>query len=194
MPVILPPLQSLTTADFFLQCEKMRSAALQQPVSSALVPGVIREPVAASLLVPGEQSFPPMLSNYLGPQEDVMLDAIPPFVSANACICTAAGAIIDVPLGNHIMLPTLTSTELWKIEGVTREELGAVLPFCDVLVFEVGRLSIGEAPVVARTTSDASGNYSVFVPTNVSYWVAAYRVGSPDAGGVSLMTIKPTQV
>ena len=46
------------------------------------------------------------------------------------------------------------------IRGVTKDETGAILPFCKVIVQRTS-----DNIVVAQTVSDGSGNYSVTVPS-----------------------------
>lgn len=192
MPVIIAVPQGVT--DLVLQGEQMRTAALLQPVDAPPMAGLVSNAIEASPLLAGAQSFFPMLDHYFVPTEDVFADAVSPLARANAVICTPCGATVGVPLGLHLMGATLTSTGLWVVAGVTRSAGGLPLPFCDVIVMEVGRLTVDGMPVVARGTSDANGAYSIFVPTNVAYQVLAFKSGSPNVSGVSATTVIPTAV
>lgn len=191
MPVIIAVPQDVT--DLVLQGEQMRSSALIQPVNGApwVSLNVDTLPVALPMVAGAQTTFP-MLDHYFVPTEDVFLDATSPMVRRNAVICSPCGAIIDAQPGRTMMGATLSSMVSWLVVGVTRSAGGIPLPFCDVIVLEVGRLTIDGAPVVARATSDANGAYSIPVPTNNAYQVLAFKAGSPNVSGVSATTVTPT--
>lgn len=110
---------------------------------------------------------------------------------ANALIATPCGALINTPLGLHLMNAFVQSAQRWALTGVTRDSTGAALGNCAVVVMETGRINVGGAAVDAMTTSDGSGNYSVELPNNGAHSAFAYLVGSPNRAGVTLNTITP---
>lgn len=73
----------------------------------------------------------------------------------------------------------------YVISGVTRDSTGAVLANCDVHLVE-------SATDIERdqTTSDANGQYS-FTTARVgtTYYVVAYKAGSPDVTGATVNTL-----
>lgn len=193
MPIIQYVPQDPT--DLVIQGEQMRSAALLLPVDRGPTSSCLIEqgPVAAPM-VTGQQTFYPMLDHYFVPCEDVFNNAIGPVVSSNGVICTPCGAMVELPFGTIMMQPQTQDTNRWMITGVTRARSGFPLVSCEVIVLEVGQIHKEGVPVVAQTISDgSSGTYSVEVPANRDYWVLAYKIGSPDAGGVSIRTVKPTR-
>ena len=72
----------------------------------------------------------------------------------------------------------------WTISGVTKDSTGAVLGSCQVIVFRTS-----DNTVIATTTSDANGNYSVNVGQSDHYGVA-YKAGSPDVAGTTVNTVR----
>lgn len=83
------------------------------------------------------------------------------------------------------------------ISGVTRNGSGAALGGCTVSVFRVDELAypndpdVFSDPLIAQTTSDGSGNYSVEVRGPGPYQLTAYLAGAPDVAGVTVNTITP---
>lgn len=55
---------------------------------------------------------------------------------------------------------------------------------------KTGRLAAASSPVIAETISDGSGNVSIEVPQNTTYFLIAYK---PDRGGVSMQNSLPVQ-
>lgn len=84
--------------------------------------------------------------------------------------------------------PPGRASSRWYLTGVTRDSGGTPLGDCRVIVFEVGRLAVTGAPVVAEAMSDGSGAYSIEVPQNTLYQVLAYKPGAPDLTGASVQT------
>jgi hypothetical protein len=79
--------------------------------------------------------------------------------------------------------PTFTGT--FSLSGVTRDSAGVALAGCVVDLF-----LNSEDTLVATTTSDESGNYRFIVNGNSqTYFVRAYKAGSPDVAGTSVNTL-----
>lgn len=70
------------------------------------------------------------------------------------------------------------------VAGITIDQVGARLPFCTVNAFN----SVTNV-FVATTTSDASGNYSFNLPKGNTYFLVAYKSGTPNLAGTSVNTI-----
>jgi hypothetical protein len=73
----------------------------------------------------------------------------------------------------------------FSLSGVTRDSAGVALANCVVDLF-----LNSEDTLVATTTSDGSGNYRFTLSGNsATYFVRAYKVGSPDVAGTSVNTL-----
>lgn len=78
----------------------------------------------------------------------------------------------------------LLAPKITGVSGVTIDQLGARLPFCTVHAFNSVTMTI-----VATTTSDANGNYSMDLPAGNTYFLVAYLSGTPNLAGTSVNTI-----
>lgn len=191
MPVILPALPDPT--DIVLQGEQMRASVFDTTIYGDAVQSV-SVTAGFSSIVTDEDRYPPMNDFIDGNRLGVRR-------SKNGQTQLRSGAGIATPCGAWIpndwpplLNPMYFGTGRWQLVGVTRDSAGAALGNCDVIVFEVGRLAVNGAPVVARTASDGSGNYTVEVPTNVAYQVMSYKAGAPDVAGVTLNTLTPVAI
>jgi len=70
------------------------------------------------------------------------------------------------------------------VTGITIDQLGARLPGCTVKAFN----SVTNV-FVTSTISDGSGVYTMTLPKGSTYFLIAYKVGSPDRAGTSVQTI-----
>jgi len=70
------------------------------------------------------------------------------------------------------------------VTGITIDQLGARLPGCTVKAFN----SVTNV-FVDQTISDGSGNYAMNLPKGNTYFLVAYKVGSPNKAGTSVSTI-----
>lgn len=78
----------------------------------------------------------------------------------------------------------------FRITGQTLDSVGAALASCVVQLFRAGDDSI-----VAETTSDVIGNYSFTLPYNSgTFYVVAYKQGSPDVMGTTVNTLTAAQI
>lgn len=78
----------------------------------------------------------------------------------------------------------------FKIVGITRDNTGAILGSCRVELMRTG----GDT-FVTETTSDGSGNFTLVTPNNSgTFYLVAYKVGSPDVAGTTVNTLTPVQV
>lgn len=66
------------------------------------------------------------------------------------------------------------------VSGVTRDSHGAPLGSCTVNLFITGTDIL-----TGTTTSDGSGNYTVYPTAAGPYYLVAYKAGSPDVAGTS---------
>jgi hypothetical protein len=95
---------------------------------------------------------------------------------------------VNKPATNLRMFNRVLSMLRWVLDGVTRDGSGVPLGTCRVMIFSSFDLTF-----IIETTSDGSGNYSVFVVRGWDFFVNAYKAGSPDVAGTSLNTIVPIQ-
>lgn len=85
----------------------------------------------------------------------------------------------------HRLFPT-TPTRYYVISGVTRDSTGAALGLCLVELIETAT-DIGRD----RQTSDAAGNFSFnTAERGKTYYLVAYKPGSPDVAGTTLNTLQ----
>lgn len=75
------------------------------------------------------------------------------------------------------------------ITGVTRDNTGAALGNCRVMLF-----TTSDKMLVAEMVSDASGNFTFEVLPGGPYFYVCYLVGPPDKAGTSLNTNAPVIV
>lgn len=177
MPVLRERPQDPT--DLVIAGELMRSVAVTLPVDPTW-------PLTEDL-----ESYAPM--NASDPVDSVS-SWVPEFAlpRANAGVATPCGAFIPRDVGSTLMLRQFVqSSQQWRIVGVTYDSADVALAACRVLAFDIGQLMVGGPALVAETVSDGSGNFTLVVPLNTNYWLAAYKPGSPDAGGVTTVTQTP---
>lgn len=74
------------------------------------------------------------------------------------------------------------------LSGVSRDAAGAALGNCRVLIFRTA-----DNAFIGETTSDASGNWSVWMLGGGPFFLVEYKVGSPDLAGTSRNDLVPTQ-
>jgi hypothetical protein len=74
------------------------------------------------------------------------------------------------------------------ISGVTKDSAGAVLGSCAVDLF-----TTADDVIQGRTVSDAStGAYSFSAGGGRTYYIVAYKAGSPDVAGTTVNTLVVT--
>lgn len=73
------------------------------------------------------------------------------------------------------------------MSGVSRDAVGATLGNCQVLIFRTE-----DKTLVAETTSDASGNWSVLIMKGGPFFLVEYKEGTP-VFGTSANTLVPVQ-
>lgn len=93
------------------------------------------------------------------------------------------------PIGHSWQgLPYLKAPKFFgsfSLSGVTRDSSGVALGNCVVDLF-----LNSEDTLVATTTSDGSGSYRFTLSGNSqTYFVRAYKAGSPDVAGTSVNTL-----
>lgn len=75
----------------------------------------------------------------------------------------------------------------YPITGITRDSTGAALGNCTVEALETGT-----DLKIAMTVSNANGLYSLDVEGDRSYYLVAYKAGSPDVSGTTVNTLTGT--
>ena len=70
------------------------------------------------------------------------------------------------------------------ITGMTKDSAGIPLAACTVNLFDATTNALLQTMV-----SDGSGNYSFQVQPGVTYYLVAYKAGSPDVAGTSVNTL-----
>lgn len=193
MPVICHIPQDPT--DLVIQGELMRLSAISGGVHVGGAPtrsnALVASATSAAIVLAGQQSVEPMhpdFTPYGARLRDPFAGTV---IASNACISTPCGSIIPVGKMECLIKGFVQATDLWKLEGVTRDNLGAPLGNCAVIAFETGRLAVGGAPVEGQTISDGSGNYTIPVALNTHYEVTAYLAGAPDVAGITLRSLTP---
>lgn len=193
MPVIVEP-PSDPALPMILGEEK-RTAILALPVlaCSPLLSGAAEpNPLAAPVLIAGEQDRRPLSGSYPVPPREVLRDwPGGTMLAANAGVATPCGAWLPMLPNECFISRFVQSTVRWQLAGITRDATGAALGNCRVIVLEVGQQFVQGAPIVAETTSDGSGNYTIEVPRNTAYQLLCYKAGSPDVAGASVNTLTP---
>ena len=71
-----------------------------------------------------------------------------------------------------------------SVTGITIDQLGARMAGVTVKAFD----SVSNV-FVTQTVSDGSGNYSMTLPKGNTYFLVAYKAGSPNKAGTSVNTI-----
>lgn len=89
---------------------------------------------------------------------------------------------------NRIVTRVLSVAQ-WRLTGISRDNTGAVLGNCQVLVFRTN-----DKGLEIETVSDGSGNWSVLVSQSRTHFFVAYKAGAPDVFGTSLNDRVPIQV
>lgn len=196
MTVIRHVLQSPT--DLVIQGDQLRVAALglmvgqaESGITASAAPGGI---ITTGLLIAGDQSNE---YGYLGDgayanedEEETDLFQLT-LIRANGCISTPHGALVPFEIGRCIMASFAFATDVFTISGTTKDKNGSALASCVVQVEETGRQTKEGQPIVAFTTSDGSGTYSVTVPMNVAYQLDAYKTAATPLAGITLNTVVP---
>lgn len=77
----------------------------------------------------------------------------------------------------------LNATSLY-ISGVTKDSTGTPLGNCAVALFQAGSNAL-----VASTISDTAGNYSFAVLVAGPFFAVAYKAGSPNTAGTTVITL-----
>lgn len=95
------------------------------------------------------------------------------------------------PYGQVIPPSPFKSSSAFTLTGITKTGAGVALANCRVVAMQTGWIYVDNAPVViAETTSDGSGNFSMLL-RNIDYQIYAYKAGSPDVAGVSRNDLTP---
>lgn len=152
----------------------------QQQVNPNL--GRVGVPFSASTLNPGHGRGVrvPVNVRNLGKQYQATLPARVNPAPTNAPKCCIWDGVV-MKMNARALAPTI-----WVLSGVSRDGTGATLASCQVLVF-----STVNKEFIAETTSDGSGNWSVYVTRGWPFFLVEYKAGSPDVAGTSVNTIAP---
>lgn len=91
------------------------------------------------------------------------------------------------PLGvQPVYFVPATPAVRYVVSGITKNSSGAVLASCVVTLFESGK-----DEKLQTTTSDGLGQYIFNVTETVgrTFYVVAYKAGSPDVAGTTVNTL-----
>ena len=86
-------------------------------------------------------------------------------------------------VGTVVFRGSLSTTNVF-ITGVTRNSSGAILDNCTVNLFITGLDKVVQAVI-----SDASGNFTFSNPGSGTFYIVAYKYGSPDVAGTTVNTL-----
>jgi hypothetical protein len=73
------------------------------------------------------------------------------------------------------------SYDIRFISGVTKDSAGAILGYCTVNLFDSPTNTL-----VQTIISDANGKYSFQVQPGKTFYIVAYKAGSPDVSGTTV--------
>lgn len=157
---------------------------------------LILEIAENGIVVAGDQGYAPMHPDFTPYHCRLRSRFQRSMIAVNAVICTPCGTIVpfDAGLSGMLINNFVQNTARWQIVGVTRDSAGTALGICRVVMLELGRIAVGEMPIVAETTSDGSGNYTIEVALNTAHQAISYKDGSPDVAGISVDSLTPAQV
>ena len=192
MPIITYIPQDPT--DLVIQGEQLRMSVFDTVVPQNQSYSLINDGIDNVSVIGDEDAYSPMNSFIEGNplsarrQRNGALQ-----IRDGAGIVSSSGAWIWLDYSPLILLNKQATSRL-VLSGVTRDNTSAVLGNCRVVVLETSKIAVGQMPVIAETTSDGSGNYSIEVLINTSYQEISYKQGSPDVAGITRNDITPSQV
>ena len=93
---------------------------------------------------------------------------------------------VNVPLTDKMVPDRVLGALNMVLAGVSRDSAGAALGSCQVLVFRTE-----DKTLVAETTSDASGNWSISLLKGGPFFLVEYKGGGTSVAGTSLNTLTP---
>jgi hypothetical protein len=135
-----------------------------------------------SWLVAGENGFGPSLSAV--PRREIVDSGIVNKLTAGTLAPEFGQKIYDFT----------QSGQSFTLVGLTKTGAGVALGGCRVIALQAGWRYVDNAPVViAETTSDGSGNFTLNL-RNIDYQLTAYKEGSPDVAGITRQDVVPTVV
>lgn len=104
-----------------------------------------------------------------------------PIIFPLAGLLSQPGLGMPSPVIGFLPLP---ASQLF-ISGITKDSLGVALPACTVSLFRTS-----DNLFIQSVVSDGSGNYSFpGVGCGETYYVVAYKAGSPDVAGTTINTL-----
>lgn len=171
MPIILPALLD-PSSDLTLQGELMRSELVS---------------IDATYVIAGEQNFSPTQVDFAYSSFVLSYSNLP---RVNSGISNQDGTFLPHHRSGLLINQFIQSSSRWKLDFQVVDSSDVAVPGARVIVMETGRLAAASSPVIAETISDGSGNVSIEVPQNTTYFLIAYK---PDRGGVSMQNSLPVQ-
>lgn len=96
---------------------------------------------------------------------------------------------VNVPVTDGRVFNRVQANLNMSLSGVSRDSTGAALASCQVLVFRTE-----DKTLVAETTSDASGNWSISLLKGGPFFLVEYKDGGTPVAGTSINTLAPVQV
>lgn len=74
------------------------------------------------------------------------------------------------------------------ITGVTKDSVGIVLGSCEVTLYQ----TIDDVKVQSTISDPVTGAYTLVASPAISYYIVAYKAGSPDVAGTTVNTLVGT--
>lgn len=178
MPIAFPPSDRGPDWDW--------ASRLQEPDLYQCAPNLaaVGEEFMADHLSPGLPGDAPLINravNLCNPGVDYEMPEF--MVGAQPCLVLVPAPAADARFS---VLQFNNSSNLFLI-GISRSSTGAVLGNCQVMVFRTEDRSL-----VAETTSDGSGNWSVSLMKGGPFFLVEYKAGVPDVAGTSVNTLVPS--
>lgn len=93
------------------------------------------------------------------------------------------------PLKDNALWREDRGTLRMRIDGISRDNAGAILGSCQVLVFRTW-----DKVLMGETTSDVNGVWAMDLLISGPFFYVEYKAGAPDKTGASLNTLLPLPV
>lgn len=88
-----------------------------------------------------------------------------------------------IGVGRSFRSPRFSMTSI-RVTGITKNSTGTPLGNCDVHLFRAA-----DDAEVDQGVSDGAGNYSLICAGSGTFYIVAYKAGSPDVAGTTVNTL-----
>lgn len=82
---------------------------------------------------------------------------------------------------------TVMSGVSWLLSGVTKDSTGTILGSCKVELYYTAT----DLPISAQISDPTTGAFSFLIGPSNTYYLVAYKQGSPDVAGTTVNTLVP---